>query len=171
MTGRNIKNFDVCADDHCQRYQGITKIISDNSIKAINETRGIVLTYDDEICDARFSKCCGGITEDFGNVWQTIKIPYLVSVKDYISENNIETKDSSFCNTTDKDILSQILVDFDRKTTNFFRWNTEYSQEELSSIVYGKSGIDFGEIIDIIPLDRGKSGRIIRLKILVLKKL
>ncbi len=162
------EDFDVCADDHCQRYQGITRVISSNAIMAINNTRGIVLTYDDEICDARFSKCCGGITEDFENVWQAEKIPYLVSVKDFIPEN--ENSISAFCDTTDTDVLSQILVDFDRKTTNFFRWNEEYSQEGISSIIKRKSGIDFGDIIDIEPLERGKSGRIIKLKIIGSKK-
>lgn len=160
------KNFDVCADDHCQRYQGITKIISDNSIKAINETRGMVLTYNDEICDARFSKCCGGITEDFGNVWQSVKIPYLVSVRDIIPENKKENTDSAFCDTRDTEVLSQILVDFDRTTTNFFRWDIEYTQECLSSIIRRKSGIDFGDILEIEPLERGYSGRIKRLKII-----
>lgn len=164
------ENFDVCADDHCQRYQGISRVISANAIQAINNTRGIVLTFDNEICDARFSKCCGGITEDFENVWQAVKIPYLVSGKDFIPENEKENTDHAFCDTTDNEVLSQILVDFDLKTTNFYQWNTEYSQEEISSIIKKKSGIDFGNIIDFEPLKRGKSGRIIKLKIIGSKK-
>lgn len=164
------ENFDVCADDHCQRYQGITRVISANAIQAINNTRGIVLTFDNEICDARFSKCCGGVTEDFENVWQEVKIPYLVAVKDYISETEKEKTCSAFCDTTDTDVLSQILVDFDRKTTNFFKWYVEYTQEDLSSIIKIKSGIDFGEIVDIAALERGKSGRIFKLKIVGSKR-
>ena len=164
------ENFDVCADDHCQRYQGISRVISANAIQAINNTRGIVLTYNNDICDARFSKCCGGITEDFENVWQAVKIPYLVSGKDFIPENEKENTDHAFCDTTDNEVLSQILVDFDLKTTNFYQWNTEYSQEEISSIIKKKSGIDFGDIIDFEPLKRGKSGRIIKLKIIGSKK-
>jgi len=175
--------FDVCADDHCQRYQGITKVISENAQKAIEATCGQVLMYGNEICDARFSKCCGGISEDFENVWQPVKIPYLVAVRDIISIpdrvlNPVRDIDKSFftaspeafCNTTDPEVLSQVLIDFDRATTNFFRWTVQYSQQELSTLIARKSGYDFGKIIDLIPLERGKSGRIIRLKIIGTKK-
>jgi len=170
--------FDVCADDHCQRYQGITKVISANAQKAIEATRGKVLMFDNEICDARFSKCCGGISEDFENVWQPLKVPYLVAIRDTdnkhddicrAKENNFEifitTSPEAFCNTTDSTVLSQVLIDFDRTTTNFYRWSVEYDQKTISILVEKKSGIEFGEITDIIPLERGNSGRIIRLKI------
>jgi len=168
--------FDVCADDHCQRYQGITKVISENAQKSIAATRGMVLMYGNEICDARFSKCCGGISEDFENVWQPVSVPYLVAVRDieskmfhklvrFSSEVFLTASPEAFCNTTDPKILSQVLIDFDRKTTNFYRWKVEYSQQELSVLIAKKSGIDFGEIVDLIPLERGSSGRIIQLKI------
>lgn len=175
--------FDVCADDHCQRYQGITKVISENAQNAIEATRGQVLMFGDEICDARFSKCCGGISEDFENVWQPVKIPYLVAVRDIISipdrvlnpvrdidKSFFTTSPEAFCNTTDPEVLSQVLIDFDRSTTNFYRWTVKYTQQELSELIARKSGIDFGEIIDLIPLERGKSGRIIRLKIIGTKE-
>jgi SpoIID/LytB domain protein len=168
--------FDVCADDHCQRYQGITKVISSNAQKAIVATRGQVLMFDDEICDARFSKCCGGITEDFENVWQPVKVPYLVAVRDvepkmfprkvhFENESFITTLPEAFCNTSDPGILEQVLIDFDRTTTNFYRWSVEYSQHELSALLLKKSGFDFGDIVDLIPIERGNSGRIIRLQI------
>jgi SpoIID/LytB domain protein len=169
--------FDVCADDHCQRYQGITKVISDKAQKAIEDTRGQVLVYGDEICDARFSKCCGGISEDFENVWQPVKVPYLVAVRDmepkmfqhtvhFQNEEFITTNHDAFCNTSDPEILSQVLIEFDRSTTNFYRWRVEYTQHEIARLIGKKSGIDFGEIIDLLPLDRGSSGRIIRLQII-----
>ena len=168
--------FDVCADDHCQRYQGITKIISRNSQKAVNETRGMVLTYNDQICDARFSKCCGGISENFGNVWQPKEVPYLSAIRDTMPAeglNYIETNDNyfisspeSFCNTTNPVVLSQVLIDFDQTTTDFYRWTISYSQEDLSALLKKKSGIDFGQIIDLVPVERGKSGRLIKLRII-----
>lgn len=167
--------FDVCADDHCQRYQGITKIISSNAKKAIEETRGKVLIYDGEICDARFSKCCGGISEDFRNVWQPRHIPYLSAIRDSKAldsnsneigqESFILSNPKSFCNTSDPEILKQVLVDFDQATTNFYRWNVCYQQKELAMLIEKKSGIHFGKILDLVPLERGKSGRIIRLLI------
>lgn len=172
--------YDVCADDHCQRYQGITKIISDNVMTAVNDTNGLVLTYEDEICDTRFSKSCGGISEEFQNVWEPSPKPYLTSIIDYkyepenfnldlTKEENakkwIMSKPPAFCNTQDKNILSQVLMDFDQITTDFYRWHIEYSQQELSELINTKSGINFGEIIDLIPIERGKSGRLIKLKI------
>lgn len=177
------ESFDVCSDDHCQRYQGVTKVISENAQKAIDATRGQVLLFGDEICDARFSKCCGGISEDFENVWQPVKIPYLVAVRDiefkpdrflkpvrFEYENFITTSPEAFCNTNDPEVLCQVLIDFDRATTNFYRWTVQYSQPELSELIARKSGIDFGEIVDLIPLERGISGRLIRLKINGTKK-
>jgi len=167
--------FDVCADDHCQRYQGITKAISKNAHRAVSETSGQVLMYNSEICDARFSKCCGGITENFENVWQPVKVPYLTSIIDNINpdsfqkpiriEDFIQSSPETFCNTSDPEILSQVLINFDQKTTDFYRWTKTYSQEELSSLLEKKSGIRFGQIIDMMPIKRGLSGRIIQLKI------
>jgi SpoIID/LytB domain protein len=150
--------FDVCADDHCQRYQGITKANNPHVAEAISDTRGQVLAYGGEICDARFSKCCGGETEEFQYCWEDTPKPYLVSFHD------------PWCNTSDKKILSQVLNDFDQETPNFYRWTVEYSQAELSELVSRKTGIDFGTITDLIPLERGKSGRIWRLKIVGTKK-
>lgn len=178
-------NYDFCADDHCQRYQGVTKIINDNALNAVEQTRGLVLVYDNKICDTRYSKCCGGMTESFEYVWEPVKHHYLSPVVDYkfeldgvdydltnnrLAERWIKTSPHAYCNTTDAKILSQILVDFDQPTNNFFRWTIEYSQEELSNIIKEKSGIDFGNIIDLVPLQRGYSGRIIRLKIIGDKK-
>ena len=178
-------NFDVCADDHCQRFQGVTKVTSEITIKAVSQTRGVVLLSDDKICDTRYSKSCGGVTEDFENVWEPFKLPYLISVIDYAhpSENfNLDFSNErnsrkwilgnvpSFCNTHDKIMLSQILVDYDQETTDYFRWQVEYSQADLSSIIKEKSGIDFGDILDLIPLERGSSARLIKLKIVGSKK-
>ncbi|HEY6435972.1 MAG TPA: SpoIID/LytB domain-containing protein, partial [Ignavibacteriaceae bacterium] len=179
------KLFDVCADDHCQRFQGVTKIISDAAFKAVEQTKGITLLSNGGLCDARYSKCCGGLTESFENVWEPVKHPYLTSVVDYKfepenfnldfsdelnSEKWIRGNPHSFCNTSDRKILSHILVDYDRETKDFFRWKVEYSQEELSSLLKEKSGIDFGEIIDLIPTERGDSSRIVKLKIFGTKK-
>ena len=150
--------FDVCADDHCQRYQGITKQSSPAVEQAIAETRGRILTYDGEICDARFSKCCGGQTEEFQYCWENIPKPYLVSFHD------------PYCNTSDKRILSQVLNDYDQETPDFYRWTVEYTQAELSELVNRKLKDDLGTITDLIPLERGKSGRIWKLKIVGTKK-
>ena len=178
--------FDVCADDHCQRYHGVTKIFSNTSLNAIEETRGIVLTFDDNICDARYSKSCGGVTESFQNVWESRNYQYLTSVVDYkyypenynlnFSDENIARKwikgnPSGYCNTSDEKILSQVLVDFDQETKDFYRWKIEYSQKELSDIIKSKSNIDFGEIVDLVPVERGDSARLVRLKIIGTKKI
>ena len=179
------KIFDVCADDHCQRFQGVTKIISDAAFKAIDQSRGIVLLSNGEVCDTRYSKCCGGLTESFENVWEPVKHPYLMSIIDYKfepenfnldfsdetnSERWISGNPNAFCNTSDRKILSHILVDYDRETKDFFRWKVEYTQEEIASLIKDKSGIDFGQIIDLIPTERGESSRIVRLKIIGTKK-
>ena len=145
--------FDVCADDHCQRYQGITNASNPHVVEAIAATRGQVLSYEGTICDARFHKCCGGTTEEFQYCWEDTPKPYLVSF------------DDPWCNTSDKQILSQVLNDYDQETPDFYRWTVEYTQEQLSELVSRKLHIDFGSITDLIPLDRGKSGRIWRLKI------
>jgi stage II sporulation protein D len=173
--------YDVCADDHCQRYQGITKIVSVHAEEAVRETRGRVITYQDEICDARYSKACGGITEDFETAWDDKKVPYLVSISDAsVRHNRITTEDDAagwiisepeaYCNTKDRELLETILPDFDRETPDFFRWKTEYSREELEGILREKSGFDFGVLKEIIPLRRGPSGRITRLRIAGSKK-
>ena len=150
--------FDVCADDHCQRYQGITKQSTPAAEQAISETRGQILAYGDEICDARFSKCCGGETEEFQYCWEDTPKPYLVSFHD------------PYCNTSDKNILSQVLNDYDQETIDFYRWTVEYTQEELSELINRKLKDDFGTITDLIPVERGKSGRIWKLKIVGTKK-
>lgn len=177
--------FDVCADDHCQRYQGITKIFTEISRQAVQETRGLVLMFDDNICDTRFSKSCGGISEYFENLWEPIHYPYLIPVIDYkyepddynfdfSNEKNAERwikgNPPSFCNTTDKIILSQILLDYDQETTDFYRWKVTYSQEEISKLLSSKLGVDLGDILDFIPVERGASARLIKLKIVGTKK-
>ncbi len=177
--------FDVCADDHCQRYQGITKISTQAARQAVEETYGLVLLYNDKICDARFSKSCGGITESFHNVWEPVVHEYLTSIIDYKYEPEnyaldfsvegnaakwIEGNPSAYCNTEDDKILSQILIDYDRETKDFFRWKVTYSQSEISEIISKNSGINFGEIIDLIPVERGNSSRLIKLKITGTKK-
>ena len=154
--------FDVCADDHCQRYQGLTMAIGDTVRKAVDQTWGLVLTDGDEICDARFSKCCGGRTELFSTCWEDKDLPYLQSFPDTPGES--EGADP-FCDTSDEGILSQVLNDFDLETKDFFRWKTEYSREEISELVHRRSGIDFGQIADLIPVERGPSGRLKRLRI------
>ena len=170
--------FDVCADDHCQRYQGITRASSPTVAEAIRQTCGQVLTYDGHICDARFSKCCGGITEEFQYCWQNKEYPYLKAVSDDAkgtglpdltqeaeADRWIRTQPHSRCNTKSKKIISQILNSYDRETNDFYRWKVKYSQEKISELINGKSKIDFGDIIDLIPVERGTSGRISRLKI------
>ena len=179
------KNFDVCADDHCQRYQGITRASTTAVEAAIEATRGEVLMYDDRICDARFSKSCGGISETFENCWAPEHYPYLTSIIDKPEEPEgfkpdmsveanaekwIRESPEAFCNTTDKKVLSQVLNNYDQETTDFYRWKVEYTQAELSEILSRRSGIDFGDIIALIPVKRGESGRIIELKIVGTKQ-
>lgn len=169
--------FDVCADDHCQRYQGITRASTSIVLDVIRETRGEVLTHGEVICDARFSKCCGGVTEQFEHCWEPVHHSYLVALSDSKenifpdltdeeeAEKWIRSSPNAFCNTTDKLILSQILNNYDQETTDFYRWQISYTQKELSELLHRKTGIDFGEIFDMIPLQRGTSGRIERLEI------
>ena len=170
------EHFDVCADDHCQRYQGVSRIISSSATEAVDETKGTFLTFDDEVCDARFSKACGGMTEPFGNVWEERDVPYLQSVTDSeVRANPIATEadavrwigssPGAYCNTNDGSILRQILPSYDRETADFFRWKVEYEAEELADILRKKSEIDFGAVRKLEPLKRGPSGRIARLKI------
>lgn len=169
--------FNVCADDHCQRYQGITMETSPNVAEAIRRTRGEILTYGSEICDARFSKCCGGAMEEFQYCWADTPKPYLKAIGDTESETipdlTIEenarqwilSEPESFCNTKDKRILSQVLNDYDQETTDFYRWHVSYQQAQLSELVNRKLGVDLGTITDLVPLKRGRSGRIYELKI------
>jgi len=175
--------FDVCADDHCQRYQGIARVRSKKISEVINDTWGMVLKENGEICDARYSKCCGGISERFENCWQDEQFDYLSPVRDSqeslssenvpfpdltVEENAgswIRTKPDSLCNTTDVSILTTVLNNYDQETTDFYRWKVTYSQSELSRMIKTKSGIDFGDIQELIPVRRGQSGRIVELKI------
>ena len=172
------KNFDVCADDHCQRYQGITRTSTPQAIEAVFATRGEVLMYEGEICDARFSKCCGGAFEEFQNCWENVKHPYLIGQRDSKTETRlpdltkeveadkwIRTSPAAFCNTHNKQVLSQVLNNYDQETTDFYRSRVCYSQQELSELIHKRSGIEFGKIIDLIPVERGTSGRLVRLKI------
>jgi SpoIID/LytB domain protein len=174
------RNFDVCADDHCQRYQGITRASTPAVEQVIDETFGEVLTYDGAICDTRYYKCCGGVTELFENVWEPVNHPYLQKVTDtsvVFEEHDlnlsndmeanrwIKANPDAFCNTNDKDVLSQVLNDYDQETNDFFRWKLTYRQSELSELLKIRTGIDFGTVTDLIPLERGVSGRIIRLRI------
>ena len=174
--------FDVCADDHCQRYQGITKETSPHVAVAIQHTRGQVLMSEGKICDARFSKCCGGAMEEFQYCWEDSPKPYLKAIGDTAektipdltieanAEEWIRTSPDSFCNTTDKNILSQVLNDYDQETTDFYRWRVDYTQEEISQLINSKLNIDFGQIIDLIPIERGKSARLCQLKIVGTKQ-
>ena len=178
--------YNVCADDHCQRYQGITRARTENVRLAIEATRGLVLTSHGQICDARFSKSCGGVSELFENCWADEHYSYLERVVDSQSltvnsqqmdltvEENAEAwirgEYDSFCNTHDKEILSQVLNNYDQETTDFYRWKVEYTTEQLSELVARRSGIDFGTIIALEPVERGVSGRLTRLRIVGTKR-
>lgn len=174
--------FDVCADDHCQRYQGISIITRQEVKQAVEETRGQVLTCEGEICDARFSKCCGGITERYAACWEDSDKPYLTSVRDLSEEGRaveppidltqeaametwVHTKPDAFCRTEDPDVISQFFKDYDRETTDFYRWENCLSQNEIRELVEKKTGLKFGDILDLIPVERSTSGRLVRLKI------
>ena len=178
--------FDVCADDHCQRYQGITRASTPIVRQAIAATRGQILSYDGKICDARFSKCCGGAFEEFQYCWENVRHPYLAKQLDRKggsaitgepvvpcpdltveaeAERWIRTSPEAFCNTTDKRILSQVLNNYDQETTDFYRWRVEYTQDELSALILKRSGVDYGKILDLVPVARGTSGRLWKLKI------
>ena len=145
-------HFDVCADDHCQRYQGVSRKVTPQVHEAIRATRGIVLSHEGEVCDARFSKCCGGRTELYESCWDDTPHPYLSVV------------DDPFCNTDDPKILSEVLNHYDQ-STDFYRWTVQYTQTELSELVRRRGGFDYGNIVDLIPIERGPSGRIVRLQI------
>lgn len=175
--------FDVCADDHCQRYQGITRASTKIVGQAIESTRGQVLMHDGKICDARFSKCCGGAFEEFQYCWEDVKHPYLVKQRDSKSqtvlpdltceeeaERWIRTSPEAFCNTVDKRVLGQVLNNYDQETSDFYRWKVVYSQAELSALIRERSGMDYGDIVDLIPVARGTSGRLWKLQIVGTKQ-
>lgn len=154
--------FDVCADDHCQRYQGLTRATGAAVRKVIDETWGQVLTYEGELCDARFSKCCGGVMESFDACWEDTRIPYLLPLPDTAGH---DPHGESFCDTADKGILGQVLNNYDQETTDFYRWTQTYTKAELTELIERKSGVKIGEIKSMEPLERGVSGRIVRLRI------
>ena len=184
--------FDVCADDHCQRYQGITKETSPHVAEAIRQTKGQILMDGDDICDARFSKCCGGVTEEFQYCWEDTPKNYLSSVRDIIqgvksvgsaapaplpslqdeaaAEAWIRSNPPAFCNTTDKKILSQVLNDYDQETADFYRWKVTLTQEKLQQLLDEKLKMNFGDILDLQAEERGKSGRISKLRIVGTEK-
>ena len=178
--------FDVCADDHCQRYQGITKETSLHVAEAIRQTKGQILMDGDEICDARFSKCCGGITEEFQYCWEDTPKTYLTAVRDIAlgvehtlpnltneeeAEKWIRFNPPAFCNTQDKKILSEVLNDYDQETVNFYRWKETLSQEKLQQLIADKLKMDLGAILDMKAVERGKSGRISKLQIIGTEKI
>lgn len=177
--------FDVCADDHCQRYHGVTKIISEKAAGAVDATFGEALMVGDEICDARFSKCCGGISEAFEYAWEPAPKAYLSAIADSepvgsrppvdlrreaAAEAWIRSTPPAFCHTADRQILAQVLPGFDQQTTDFFRWKVTYTRAELAGLICRRSGIDFGEILRLEPVERGFSGRLVKLKIVGTKR-
>ncbi len=173
-------NFDVCADDHCQRYQGITRAGTPAVEEAVNSTSGMVLVYDGNICDARYSKCCGGISEKFENVWEPVVHPYLTRVIDNpVDPPGFDTglsaeeaakawilgSPEAFCNTRSTYVLSQVLNDYDQETVNFFRWSVTLEQNEIKDLLKKKVDLDVGHIIALEPVERGVSGRLLKLRI------
>ena len=161
------KVFDACADDHCQRYQGLTMAVGETVRKAIDQTWGLVLKSGGEICDARFSKCCGGRMELFSTCWEDKDYPYLQALPDTPDE---KPGGDPFCDATDEKILSQVLNDYDLETKDFYRWTVDYSRNEVSDLILTRSGIDFGTIQELIPIERGPSGRIKRLRVVGSKR-
>lgn len=176
------RGFDVCADDHCQRYQGIGKAFSQSAFQAVHDTRGKALVYNDEICDARYSKSCGGMTEVYRAAWEDKEVPYLASVYDggdrersgyrmpLSREANAEAwitaHPPSFCGVVSPELLARIVPAFDQETQDFYRWRVEYSQRELVKILRARLGVDFGRVRDLKAIERGESGRIIKLRII-----
>lgn len=154
--------FDVCADDHCQRYQGLTRATGQTVRKVIDSTWGQVLLYDGKLCDARFSKCCGGVMEVFGSCWADEDVPYLQALPDTPDH---DPEAGCFCNTQDKEILGQVLNNYDQETVDFYRWEVVYGRDELSALIRERSGIDIGRLEALEPLERGLSGRIVKLRI------
>ncbi|MBQ2965703.1 MAG: DUF4922 domain-containing protein [Bacteroidales bacterium] len=154
--------FDVCADDHCQRYQGLTRATGQTVRKVIDSTWGQVLLYDGKLCDARFSKCCGGVMEVFSSCWADEDVPYLQALPDTPDH---DPEAGCFCNTQDKEILGQVLNNYDQETVDFYRWEVVYGRDELSALIRERSGIDIGRLEALEPLERGLSGRIVKLRI------
>lgn len=170
--------FDLCADDHCQRYQGLTRAVNPNVEVAVKATENIVLKHGGEVCDARFSKCCGGATERFSACWEGVDYDYLQAFSDTAQKGPLPSLDTeegarawiegapdAFCAAPAADVLSQVLNNYDRETPDFYRWRVEYSQDELSRLVASRSGIDFGVVEDLQAVERGASGRLVRLRI------
>ena len=169
--------FDVCADDHCQRYQGVTRASTPIVEEAVHETAGEVLLYAGTLCDTRFSKCCGGVTEQFESCWEPVPHPYLRAVRDGAetafpdltqekeADRWIRQAPPAYCHTRDAAILRQVLNSYDQETTDFYRWQVQYTQEELSELIARKSGFHVGQVVDLVPIERGPSGRIVRLEI------
>lgn len=174
--------FDVCADDHCQRYQGVTRESVPAVAEAVKATRGLVLMDGDSLCDARFSKCCGGITERYSTCWEDKDEAYLQPIRDgdggaetalsseREAEEWIRTTPDAYCSTADKDLLKLVLNDYDQETTDFFRWKVAYTQQEIAALVRRKREEDFGDILDLVPVERGASGRLAKLKIVGSKR-
>ena len=174
-------HFDVCADDHCQRYQGITRATTEQVRQAVAETYGEVLMYKGQICDARFSKCCGGAFEEFSYCWADKNYPYLHRGRDWRIEKQvvplpdltreaeaerwIRSTPPAFCHTTEQRLLARVLNNYDQETPDFYRWRVEYGQDELAALIRERSRMDFGRIVDLIPVARGTSGRLWQLKI------
>jgi stage II sporulation protein D len=176
-------NFDVCADDHCQRYQGILRVSTTSVNEAIRLTRGMVLVKGDTLCDARYFKACGGVTERFDSCWADQDVSYLQPVRDVVNhkefpdltlEKNaqawIRSSPEAFCNTTDVKVLNQVLNNYDQETADFFRWEVCYTQDELSDLIQRKSGIDVGQVLNLVVVRRGASARIVELKIVGSKR-
>ncbi|MDI6783734.1 MAG: SpoIID/LytB domain-containing protein, partial [bacterium] len=176
-------DFDVCADDHCQRYQGLKRMTA-TAIRAVNDTRGQVLTYQNEICDTRYSKSCGGISENFENVWQEVKIPYLTAIidapkdagmtmLDLTNEQTVRdwilSRPPAYCNAT-PEVLQSLLNEYDREIPGLFRWKVVEPREELEQLIQKKTGEDIGTLLDLVPVKRGVSGRLIYLDIIGSKK-
>ena len=163
--------FDVCADDHCQRYQGLDSDGSGATKRAVHETSGLFLFFDGDVCDARFSKCCGGVSEDYRSAWEDRSVPYLTPVFDgkgsipKVDADWIRACPDAYCNTRDPDLLSRILPGFDQETTDFYRWKVGYSFSEVAELVHTHTGLDLGGNLRLISLDRGMSGRIVKLRI------
>ena len=177
----NHQTFDVCADDHCQRYQGISKAFSDSAFDAVRDTRAKSLVYGGDVCDARYSKSCGGMTERFRAAWEDKDVPYLTPVYDVPgsepseysmplsteanAEEWITSSPPAYCGIVTMELLARIVPAFDQETLDFYRWRVEYTQEELSELLHSRLGIDFGRVRALKPLERGESGRIIKLRI------
>ncbi len=163
--------FDVCADDHCQRYQGLDPDGSETTKRAVRETAGLFLCFEGDVCDARFSKCCGGVSEDYRSAWEDRSVPYLTPVFDgrgsipKVDADWIRARPDAYCNTRDPDLLSRILPRFDQETIDFYRWRVDYSSSELAELVHTHTGVDLGGNLRLISLDRGTSGRIVKLRI------